>query len=500
MKTVKLLYLIAWCLLFQPVVAQYTIDWQNAPANPIPIAHTKNHFNLKGDIQTEKVSGEWGYEYVFDQRGNLILSKSSLLGDIQYVYDANGKLLKSVSKSKYGDVTEVYSIDSNGRVIGWNYSDNSGGARFGYNHKGLWETTHNLNGELTQKKYYDSQNRIIKTESYKNGAVSYVSNYTYSYEGGKLKVIRNSTTIETGKSSSLTDYYEQGNNLYSKNNLTLVYDNKGNWYQKIDSGSKRLYSTRELSYHDGTSSGGSPKGNTPQTPSAPNSPNSPNSPVTTNDCVSGDCQNGWGKKNYSYGYYEGFWKNGVREGYGFFHWTDAGNYIGFWQNDQLHGYGCYLGKKKNLIGEYRNGMMNGVGYTHELENDKWVRAVFKNYLPETEYTFYDNKVATGCVAGDCQNAYGRYKWSNGDSFTGFFRNGKMYMGTYSFSSGDKYEGMFNTNNQFHGQGRFFFKDNSYYGGEWQNGVQEGLGYFHDSGGLNKKIGQWSNGKLIKSYQ
>lgn len=215
-------------------------------------------------------------------------------------------------------------------------------------------------------------------------------------------------------------------------------------------------------------------------------------------CESGDCTNGWGKKIYDYGYYEGFFRNGNREGYGLFNWTTSGSYMGFWNNDELHGYGCYIGKEKNLIGEYRNGMMNGVGYTHELDNDKWEYGVFKNYLVDTAYTFYDNKVDTGCVAGDCQDKYGRYIWSNGDRFTGFFKNGKMYMGTYTFASGDKYEGMFNSNNQFHGEGRFFFNDKAYYGGQWSNGQQHGRGYYHDSS-YKTKIGEWSNGQLVRSY-
>ncbi len=234
-----------------------------------------------------------------------------------------------------------------------------------------------------------------------------------------------------------------------------------------------------------------------QIPKAPNTPNTPE--TTSNDCVSGDCQNGWGKKEFDHGYYEGFWKNGQRHGYGLFDWTTSGKYIGWWYNDQLHGYGCYLGTEKNMIGEYRYGMMTGVGYTHDLKDDTWERAIYKNYLVDVKYDFYTNDVDTGCIAGECQNKYGRYKWSNGDTFTGFFKNGKMYMGTYSFASGDKYEGMFNSNNQFDGEGRFFFSDGSYYGGGWNNGVQEGLGYYHNKD-YESKIGEWSNGKLVRSYK
>ena len=229
----------------------------------------------------------------------------------------------------------------------------------------------------------------------------------------------------------------------------------------------------------------------------PKAPGTASSSKKDTVCEKGDCVNGWGKKVYDYGYYEGFFKNGNRHGYGLFDWTESGDYIGFWYDDKMDGYGCYLGTGKNLIGEYVKGSLHGYGHTKEIETNKWVYGYFQNYLVEEEYTFYDNEIEVGCIAGDCENKYGRYKWSNGDQFTGFFQRGKMYMGTYTFASGDKYEGKFNSNNEFHGQGRFFFKDGSYYGGEWRNGQQQGRGYFHDSS-YDRKIGDWSGGKLIRS--
>jgi len=230
------------------------------------------------------------------------------------------------------------------------------------------------------------------------------------------------------------------------------------------------------------------------TPKAPGTSNPTKKDPT---CESGDCINGWGKKVYDYGYYEGFFENGNRHGYGLFDWTESGNYIGFWDNDKMHGYGCYLGTGKDLIGQYVTGSLHGFGHTKEIETNKWVYGYFQNYLVDQEYTFYDNKISVGCIAGDCQSKYGRYKWENGDQFTGFFQNGKMFMGTYSFASGDKYEGMFNSDNQFHGQGRFFFEDGSYYGGEWRNGKQEGRGYSHDSD-YKRKIGDWRRGSFVKA--
>lgn len=228
-----------------------------------------------------------------------------------------------------------------------------------------------------------------------------------------------------------------------------------------------------------------------------------NSPVSNNTnrktgCVSGDCQNGWGMYEYGTGYYEGFWANGKKNGYGLYKWDGIGKYIGSWVNDVMEGYGVYIAENEdNVIGEYKNGQLNGLGIT--VTNGKWDQGTFTNGNLATRYPFVSNNTQSGCTIGDCQNKYGRFIWDNGDSFTGFFKNGKMYMGTYAFSSGDKYSGMFNQNNQFDGMGRFFFANDAYYGGAWQNGQYQGKGYYHDKD-LKQQIGEWSNGKLVKSLK
>tara|TARA_B100000508_G_scaffold116350_1_gene95713 strand:- start:19 stop:1407 length:1389 start_codon:yes stop_codon:yes gene_type:complete len=226
--------------------------------------------------------------------------------------------------------------------------------------------------------------------------------------------------------------------------------------------------------------------------------NSSNGGVTSSNCVQGDCQNGWGKMEYEGGHYDGFWKNGKKDGYGLYKWEGYGKYIGSWENDNMNGYGVYIADNNdNIIGHYENGELNGLGIT--VSGDDWDQGMFRNGNIATHYDFFSTGNDTGCTAGDCENKYGRFKWSNGDSFTGFFKNGKMHMGTYTFSSGDKYSGMFNSNNQFHGMGRFFFSDGSYYGGEWSNGKYEGRGYYHDSS-YSQKIGEWSNGELVRKMK
>lgn len=219
---------------------------------------------------------------------------------------------------------------------------------------------------------------------------------------------------------------------------------------------------------------------------------------TSGGCVRGNCQDGWGKYEYDGGHYDGFWKNGLKHGYGLYKWEDTGKYIGNWENDKMTDYGVYIAANEdNIIGQYRDGQLNGLGIT--VTGDVWKQGVFSNGSIVTNYDFYSNNVDTGCVSGDCQDKYGRFKWDNGDQFTGFFKNGQLFMGTYNFANGSKYSGMFNSDSQFHGMGRFFFADNAYYGGQWRNGKYNGRGYYHDKE-LKQQIGEWSNGQLVKSMK
>ncbi|WP_290625750.1 hypothetical protein [Altibacter sp.] len=226
-----------------------------------------------------------------------------------------------------------------------------------------------------------------------------------------------------------------------------------------------------------------------------------NSVAATNGssgCVQGDCYNGWGKWQYENAHYDGFWKNGKKNGYGLYKWDGIGKYIGNWENDTMSGYGTYIADNDdNIVGEYRNGKLNGAGYA--VYGKDWQQGLYTNGNLVTPYTFYTNNIEKGCTAGDCQNKYGKLDYANGDSYIGFFKNGNLYLGTYTFANGDKYSGMFNAQNQFHGTGRYFYASGGYYGGEWKNGQYNGRGYYHNSDFV-QQVGEWSNGTFVKSLK
>lgn len=214
----------------------------------------------------------------------------------------------------------------------------------------------------------------------------------------------------------------------------------------------------------------------------------------TTGCLSGDCSNGWGEMVFEDGYYQGFWLDGKRNGYGLFDWNESGKYIGFWVDDSMTGYGVYIGKNKDIVGEFKDGFLQGMGYI--VEGGKWEQGRYDKSILVDSFAFDVNGVEMGCIAGDCVDRYGRYNWSNGDSFTGFFREGKMFLGSLKLANGNKYTGQFNIKNEYHGQGRLFFSNGDYYGGEWKNGKYHGKGYFQGQIEEDDQIGTWNNGVFV----
>jgi len=103
---------------------------------------------------------------------------------------------------------------------------------------------------------------------------------------------------------------------------------------------------------------------------------------------SGNCENGFGVAKYSStnnSKYEGYWKGGLRNGYGSFtnywgdlysgnwyndtlddyaiiNWVNGNKYAGGFADDKFHGYGIMLWNDSSVyIGEYKHGFFSGYG-------------------------------------------------------------------------------------------------------------------------------------------
>lgn len=217
---------------------------------------------------------------------------------------------------------------------------------------------------------------------------------------------------------------------------------------------------------------------------------------TTNSKCEGDCQNGWGKYTYDNGLYEGFWQNGLKTGYGMYAWNNGDLYCGNWYLDKISGYGSTSFANGNgYDGGFLNGQHHGNAMFYNKETKKMEHNAYVNGKFFQAINFRSTGNTTGCVNGDCNNGYGHYKFSNGDAFTGDFKNYKLNKGVYYFSNGDIYMGNFNQNNQFEGYGLYSFKaTDDIYSGNWINGKRNGRGYAETNKIAQK--GEWKDGVLV----
>jgi hypothetical protein len=213
----------------------------------------------------------------------------------------------------------------------------------------------------------------------------------------------------------------------------------------------------------------------------------------TGECVLGDCENGYGEKEFKDGKTaSGFFKNG--KVYGPMH--TAG------KNDKKSSFSVFKGSfldQEGFAYEYNGDNLmiftdksKNIGFYNDYKTKKTYQLNYRNgeVISKKELQ-YNN--STTCVVGNCSNGVGIYEYSN-STYMGTFKNGKRDgFGILFFKSGGDYIGEF-SNNNFHGLGSFTTSEYDYYMGYYQNGKYHGQGvrYFSKD---NYKAGNWVNGKL-----
>jgi hypothetical protein len=88
----------------------------------------------------------------------------------------------------------------------------------------------------------------------------------------------------------------------------------------------------------------------------------------------------------------------------------------------------------------------------------------------------------GCISGDCNKGYAEYRWADGATYKGLWKDGKRNgYGVYNWAKGGVYKGQWKDDNK-NGEGTYTSKDNSTLTGIWKDGkiIREQV--------LEKKIG------------
>lgn len=178
---------------------------------------------------------------------------------------------------------------------------------------------------------------------------------------------------------------------------------------------------------------------------------------SSSDCITGNCQNGNGKKRYNdRSIYVGQFKDGLRHGIGRLSFSNGDIYEGTWSKGYQHG-----------KGELRFG--NG---------DLYQGGFFKNQF----------------------HGQGVYYFSDGSKYDGDWVYHKKHgKGTFTYRDGEYYKGDFSKDNM-EGKGGFYSLDGTVHFGEWRNNQRNGNGIIHYADGTKEK-GFWKNDqKTTQSFK
>jgi hypothetical protein len=187
------------------------------------------------------------------------------------------------------------------------------------------------------------------------------------------------------------------------------------------------------------------------------------------DCVVGDCNDGYSEKVSKSFTYKGEFKDGVMSGYGIYTWSNGDYYDGMFKNDFFYGNGTMIySSGTKYVGEWKYDKKHGKGTMIYNSGNQYVG----------EWKF-GNK-----------HGLGTFNWKNGDLYKGAYvddlRNGN---GTYTWKSGDKYDGHW-TDDKRTGKGVYYSRsgnkkdgiwiDNKYMGANYSNYIEKPIYYYYNN--------------------
>ncbi|MFK7749621.1 MAG: MORN repeat-containing protein [Kordia sp.] len=225
---------------------------------------------------------------------------------------------------------------------------------------------------------------------------------------------------------------------------------------------------------------------------------------TNFDCVKGDCKEGWGRVKVNGIITDATFKNGAIEGVAYISYPNGSYYNGQYKNNRRHGVGYYKWENGNTyVGGWKEGKQHGLGYTMNKENKITTGGLFENGKLITEATdTYRSGKANGNCTGNCVDGFGKYTYSNGDIYWGFFKNKERYgIGTYQWKNKSIYTGAYALDGKRNGYGIFTYADRSMFKGIFKEDRIDGLGVMKYNKTGNITQGVFNNeGAKVKDYE
>jgi hypothetical protein len=418
-----------------------------------------------------------------------------------YAYDKD-KLISGTYQTDYDTINSIYKYDTKGRLFKKEekHLDGKEASYTEYIDYGA------DNGTYTEKYYFygDEGFSLLGTSKYEKGLmVTYeqdiygVSKYDYSHDSYGNKT----STLLNGENSGSEQYVYVGNNYTKKYKTDIFSDYKTEEFvfRKITfKNGKTIGSTEpdlnfiyqhnvvDEIYDDGYSDQNLGE-------------------LLNGKCVLGDCQSGYGSETYEAGQnYEGFFKDGKRNGPGVLDYGDGSSFHGLWENGSKNGLGMYNNGDGNyFLGYHKDDLRDGYGFEQNvLDNGEYefVPSIWEdgNLLEDIAFASTGNE--TGCINGDCTNGHGRYIYDNGDVYLGYFKDGKFdKFGVYVYKIGDTYIGGYK-NHERSDYGMYVWADKTVFIGNYENDNYNGLGAYFAIDEKDNLIGIFKAGNLSKSME
>ncbi len=237
LKSALLLTGVSLFCLTTPGFGQYVMDWPHAPLNPIAgERYTLNQFQLKGRVTSYKQD-----QIKVHFNDGKIDFVTSPYGQMAYHYNEKG-FLNRVEMKDLVVTTIAISCDELGRISEQNYAEDSSGARYRYNEKGLYTEQRDRKTDALRFQYsYDSAGRLMQSTQYTNSGKPY-ERITYTYRaspGQTLTVVADyESLLEQTPPHTDTLIYNRNGHLTTAKGIStkLTYDAQGNLLTRYDTG------------------------------------------------------------------------------------------------------------------------------------------------------------------------------------------------------------------------------------------------------------------------